>query len=116
MKFSPVINTKSMMTIIPIVLFIFISSFDSKNVFLKQTNTNLTSHFFLPVTHAASSCYTCNPCGTTWNSAAATVAQTSNPNDYCRVSLFIILIEIIVFIPIENSNRKSRCQRFYIIM
>lgn len=38
-------------------------------------------------TYTAVQCYSCNPCGTTWNPSGATVIQTSNPNDYCRVSL-----------------------------
>jgi hypothetical protein len=46
MKFRHLISTNSMMTILPIFLFILISSFDSKNVFLKRTNKNLPSNFF----------------------------------------------------------------------
>ncbi|CAF0918616.1 unnamed protein product [Adineta steineri] len=53
-----------MMTMFPIILLVFIISFDT--------------------TYAASSCYSCNPCGTTWNPSAANVIQTSGLNDYCR--------------------------------
>jgi len=49
---------------------------------------------FFSVTYAAVQCYACNPCGTTWNPAAANVIQTSNPNDYCRVSILNSLIKI----------------------
>jgi hypothetical protein len=37
-------------------------------------------------THGASSCYACDPCGTTWEPAKASIVRTSGPNDYCRVS------------------------------
>ncbi|CAF0890748.1 unnamed protein product [Rotaria sp. Silwood1] len=63
-----------MMIMLTVILFILLSSFDSKNLLLSFTQ-------------AASSCYACNPCGTTWNPAVTTIVRTTTPNDYCRKTI-----------------------------
>ncbi|CAF0807409.1 unnamed protein product [Adineta steineri] len=36
------------------------------------------------VTNAASSCYSCTDCGTSWDISKTTVVATSGSSDYCR--------------------------------
>ncbi|CAF4216059.1 unnamed protein product, partial [Rotaria magnacalcarata] len=52
--------------------------------FVLKNFSPTVNYLFSVVTHAASSCYACNPCGTTWNPAVATTIQTATPTDYCR--------------------------------
>ncbi|CAF0901513.1 unnamed protein product [Adineta ricciae] len=40
--------------------------------------------FLVCENQAASSCYSCNDCGTNWDISKASVVSTSGPNDYCR--------------------------------
>jgi len=54
------------------------------------------SYFLTKVIHAASSCYSCNNCGTTWDISKVSIIQTSSSSDYCRVSINCIINHRIV--------------------
>jgi len=72
------------MTILSIVCIAFVVLFDCKNrcslVFFRNEEIILCL-----VTQSASQCYFCNPCGSTWETSSASIIQTGNTNDYCRV-------------------------------
>ena len=68
------------------------------------------------VTHAAVQCYSCNPCATTWTAGSASVIQTSNPNDFCRVSATPFSSFIILLFRIENCKRNTGSERFFTYM
>ncbi|CAF1685345.1 unnamed protein product [Adineta ricciae] len=79
---------------LPIVIFIFISSIE--------------------VSYGASSCYSCNPCGTTWNPAAAQVIQTSTINDYCRKTVtgtLVVKDSVSTCNPVNVLNNGVYCCR-----
>lgn len=48
-------------------------------------------------TCTALSCYACNDCGTTLDTAKATIVQTSTTNYYCRVNINFIINNTIFF-------------------
>jgi hypothetical protein len=74
-----------MAKMIPIVLILLALSFSGKNKFLIRKKPY--PYFSFQATDAASSCYACSDCGSTWDITKANIVQTSSSNDYCRVSI-----------------------------
>ena len=56
-------------------------------------------------TNAASSCYSCNDCGTIWDATKVSVVPTTNANSYCRVSIHPLSFFISLFLFYQSRKQ-----------